>query len=49
LGFFIWNSYIGFSYPLIVVGMISIGIAGWISSAIIRRLGVLVTPWIAVR
>ena len=49
LGFFIWNSYIGFSYPLIVVGMISIGIAGWISSAIIRRLGILVTPWLRVR
>jgi NitT/TauT family transport system permease protein len=49
LGFFIWNSYICFSYPQIVVGMISIGIAGWISSAIIRRVGVLVTPWIRVR
>ena len=49
LGFFIWNSYIGFSYPLIVVGMISIGIAGWISSAIIRRLGMLATPWLRVR
>jgi NitT/TauT family transport system permease protein len=49
LGFFIWNSYIGFSYPQIVVGMISIGIAGWISSAIIRRVGVLVTPWATVR
>jgi NitT/TauT family transport system permease protein len=49
LGFFIWNSYIGSSYPQIVVGMISIGIAGWISSAIIRRLGLLVTPWLRVR
>ena len=49
LGFFIWNSYIGFSYPLIVVGMISIGIAGWISSAIIRRLGIVVTPWLRLR
>jgi NitT/TauT family transport system permease protein len=49
LGFFIWNSYIGFSYPLIVVGMISIGIAGWISSAIIRKLGILVTPWLRLR
>ena len=49
LGFFIWNSYIGFSYPLIVVGMISIGIAGYISSAIIRRLGVAVTPWMRLR
>jgi NitT/TauT family transport system permease protein len=49
LGFFIWSSYIGGSYPLIVVGMISIGIAGWISSAIIRRLGVLATPWMRLR
>ncbi|MFN2645834.1 MAG: ABC transporter permease [Burkholderiales bacterium] len=49
LGFFIWNSYIGFSYPLIVVGMISIGIAGWISSAIIRQLGILATPWLRLR
>jgi NitT/TauT family transport system permease protein len=49
LGFFIWNSYIGGSYPLIVVGMISIGIAGYISSSIIRRLGLLVTPWMRVR
>jgi hypothetical protein len=29
--------------------MISIGIAGWISSAIIRRLGVMVTPWLRLR
>ena len=36
-------------HPLIVVGMISIGIAGYISSAIIRRLGLLVTPWVRVR
>ncbi len=49
LGFFIWNSYIGASYPLIVVGMVSIGIAGYISSAIIRRLGILATPWLRVR
>lgn len=49
LGFFIWNSYIGGSYPLIVVGMVSIGVAGYISSAIIRRLGLLVTPWVRVR
>jgi NitT/TauT family transport system permease protein len=49
LGFFIWNSYIGGSYPLIVVGMISIGIAGYISSAIIRRLGIYVTPWLRLR
>lgn len=49
LGFFIWNSYIGFSYPQIVVGMISIGIAGYISSSVIRRLGYLFTPWLRMR
>ncbi len=36
LGFFIWNSYVGGSYPQIVVGMISIGIAGYLSSAALR-------------
>ena len=49
LGFFIWSSYIGGSYPQIVVGMISIGIAGYISSAIIRWLGRVITPWARVR
>ena len=29
MGFFIWNSYVGGSYEQIVVGMISIGIAGF--------------------
>jgi NitT/TauT family transport system permease protein len=46
LGFFIWNSYVGGSYNQIVVGMISIGIAGYISSALLRKLGELVTPWL---
>ena len=46
LGFFIWNSYVGGSYTQIVVGMISIGLAGYISSALLRKLGDLVTPWL---
>ena len=46
LGFFIWNSYVGGSYEQIVVGMISIGIAGFISSAALRKLGELSTPWL---
>ena len=46
LGFFIWNSYVGGSYTQIVVGMISIGVAGYISSALLRKLGELVTPWL---
>ena len=49
LGFFIWNSYVGGSYPQIVVGMISIGIAGFISSELLRRGGKFVTPWLHLR
>ena len=49
LGFFIWNSYVGGSYEQIVVGMISIGIAGFISSEILRGLGQYVTPWLRLR
>lgn len=45
LGFFIWNSYLGGSYEQIVVGMISIGIAGYLSSSAIRWLGKRFTPW----
>ena len=46
LGFFIWNSYVGGSYEQIVVGMISIGIAGYLSSSAIRWLGQRFTPWL---
>jgi NitT/TauT family transport system permease protein len=45
LGFFIWNSYMGGSLEQIVVGMISIGIAGYISSSIIRSMGDYFMPW----
>ena len=48
-GFFIWNSYIGGSYEQIVVGMISIGIAGFASSEILRRAGRYATPWLKAR
>jgi NitT/TauT family transport system permease protein len=44
LGFFIWNS-IGGSYEQIVIGMISIGIAGYACSELLRSLGGLFTPW----
>jgi NitT/TauT family transport system permease protein len=46
LGFFIWNSYTGGSYEQIIVGMLSIGIAGYLCSAGIRSLGQLATPWL---
>lgn len=45
LGFFIWNSYIGGSLEQVVVGMISIGIAGYLCSSAIRVLGTLCMPW----
>ena len=45
LGFFIWNSYMGGSLPQIVVGMISIGIAGYLSSSLIRMIGNRFMPW----
>ena len=49
LGFFIWNSYVGGSYEQIVVGMISIGIAGFISSELLRTFGHRLTPWLRLR
>ena len=45
LGFFIWNSYMGGSLEQIVVGMISIGIAGYLSSSAIRKIGEVSMPW----
>ena len=45
LGFFIWNSYMGGSLSQIVVGMISIGIAGYLSSTAIRMIGDRFMPW----
>jgi NitT/TauT family transport system permease protein len=46
LGFMTWRSYVTFSYPMIVVGMISIGIAGYISSSLVRFLGARSMPWL---
>ena len=45
LGHLIWGSYLGGDYNMIVVGMISIGIAGYLSSAAVRKLGAALTPW----
>ena len=38
LGYLTWSSYVGGNYPQIVIGMISIGIAGYISNSCIRML-----------
>lgn len=45
LGFFIWSSYMGGSMAQVIVGMISIGIAGYVSSSLIRYIGYLSMPW----
>lgn len=45
LGYFTWASYVGGNYPQIIVGMISIGIAGYLSSGLIRIIGKRATPW----
>ena len=49
LGFFIWNSYVGGSYEQIVVGMLRIGIAGYLCSELLRGLGGYLTPWLKKR
>jgi len=46
LGFLTWQSYVAGVYPLIIIGMMSIGIAGYISSALIRMIGARLTPWL---
>jgi NitT/TauT family transport system permease protein len=48
LGFMTWQSYVAGNYPVIVIGMISIGIAGYISSSFIRLLGGRLTPWLKI-
>lgn len=45
LGYRIWESYTLIRYPLIVVGMVVIGILGLASSAIIRYVSVRLIPW----
>lgn len=49
LGHFIWSSYLGGAYEQIIVGMISIGIAGYLCSAAVRKIGAAATPWLKQR
>ena len=46
LGYLTWRGYVAGEFPVIVVGMISIGLAGYISSAAIRLIGNRLTPWL---
>lgn len=45
LGYLLWTSFQMFVIPQVIVCMISIGIAGYLSSAIIRAIGDLAMPW----
>ncbi|MFC6723893.1 ABC transporter permease [Halobium palmae] len=46
LGYFIWNAFTAGEYPNVVVGMISVGALGYVSSALVRRLGAYQVPWL---
>jgi len=45
LGFLIWNSYLGGAIPQVVVGMICLGIAGYLSSSLVRAASTKLMPW----
>jgi NitT/TauT family transport system permease protein len=45
LGFVIWEAYNLIQYPTIVIGMVTLGLAGYLSSALVRMLGVRLMSW----
>lgn len=45
LGFLLWNSYQGDEIPQVIVCMIGLGVAGYLSSTIVRRLSDRLMPW----
>jgi NitT/TauT family transport system permease protein len=45
LGFVIWQSYNLIQYPTIVIGMATLGLVGFASSALIRMLGRRLMRW----
>jgi NitT/TauT family transport system permease protein len=45
LGYLTWEAYVAGSFPVIIVGMISIGVAGYVSSVVVRQIGVRAMPW----
>lgn len=48
LGYLTWKAYVAGDYPIIVIGMISMGVAGYFSSALIRFLGTQLMPWLRI-
>ena len=45
LGYVIYTSYTMVSYPTIVIGMVTLGVVGYLSSAIIRLVGIMLMRW----
>jgi NitT/TauT family transport system permease protein len=45
IGYYTWESYTLQNYPNIVLGMISIGLLGMVSSALIKRIAMQFMPW----
>lgn len=45
LGFLIWDSYSLIQYPVIIIGMVTLGVIGWISSALVRAAGRKLMVW----
>jgi NitT/TauT family transport system permease protein len=44
-GYMTWESYILITYPRIILGMFSIGAAGYLFSTIVRAIGTRLMPW----
>jgi NitT/TauT family transport system permease protein len=45
LGFLVWNAYQGGDLPRVVVAMVSLGVAGYLASTLVRWLGYRLMPW----
>jgi NitT/TauT family transport system permease protein len=45
LGYLIWNSFILVQYPVIIIAMVTLGVIGWLSSALIRLVGDRLMQW----
>jgi sulfonate transport system permease protein len=49
LGYLLWQSFEINATAQVIVCMVAIGVAGFVSSAVIRKAGQLLTPWLTVR
>jgi len=47
IGYYTWEAYTLQNYPDIVLGMISIGLLGMLSSILVRRIGNMFMPWLS--